>query len=94
MVSGQMGALNAALAKEVLKKKGTVKLGVRDIFRTQIFNGYAKYSDVDVDIQNKRDSRQFTLTFNYRFGNNKVAPTRRRTGGAGEEQNRVKSGGN
>ncbi|MCH5717316.1 outer membrane beta-barrel family protein [Niabella hibiscisoli] len=94
MVSGQMGALNAALAKEVLKKKGTVKLGVRDIFRTQIFNGYAKYSDVDVDIQNKRDSRQFTLTFNYRFGNNKVAPTRRRTGGAGDEQNRVKSGGN
>ena len=94
MVSGQMGALNAALAKEVLKKKGTVKLGVRDIFRTQIFNGYAKYSDVDVDIRNTRDSRQFTLTFNYRFGNNKVAPTRRRTGGAGDEQNRVKSGGN
>lgn len=94
MVSGQMGALNAALAKEVLKKKGSVKIGVRDIFRTQVFNGYARYSDVDVNIKNVRDTRQFTVSFNYRFGNNKVAPTRRRTGGAGDEQNRVKSGGN
>ncbi|MGZ8557212.1 MAG: TonB-dependent receptor domain-containing protein [Chitinophagaceae bacterium] len=93
LVINDMWAVNSAISKQVFKKKGTVKLGVRDIFYSQKFSGYAKYSDVDVDISGRRDSRQFNASFTYRFGKKNIAPARRKTGGAGDEQNRVKSGG-
>jgi len=94
LVANSMGAVNAALAKQVMKKKGTVKIGVRDIFYTQQFNGYAKYSDVDVTIAGKRDSRQFNLTFTYRFGKSNIPAARRKTGGSNDEQSRVGGNGN
>jgi len=93
LIANEMYAVNSAISKTILKKKATVKLGVRDIFFTQQFSGYAKYSDVDVDIDSRRDSRQFNLSFNYRFGKKNIAPARRKSGGADDEQNRVKSGG-
>ncbi|MCW3109726.1 MAG: TonB-denpendent receptor [Segetibacter sp.] len=93
LVINPIGAVNSAISKQVLKKKGTFKLGIRDIFYTQNFSGYAKYSDVDVTIAGKRDSRQFNLSFTYRFGKTSIPSERRKTGGANDEQNRVKSGG-
>ncbi len=94
LVANDMWAVNSAISKQIFKKKGTIKAGVRDIFWTQQFSGYAKYSDVDVDVRSKRDSRQFNLTFTYRFGKTNIAPARRKTGGATDEQNRVSTGGN
>lgn len=94
LVANEMGALNAGITKQVLKKKGMLKMGVRDIFLTQRFSGYARYSDVDVDISSRRDSRQFNFTFTFRFGKTNIAPERRRTSGASDEQNRVNTGGN
>jgi len=35
------------------------------------------------------ESRVATLAFTYRFGNNKIAPSRRVTGGAEEEKKRA-----
>jgi hypothetical protein len=86
-----MGAVNAGISKQVLQKKGTVKLGIRDIFFTQQFSGYARYSDVDVDIHSRRDSRQFNITFTYRFGKSNIKPERRRSSSASDEASRVKS---
>lgn len=93
LVANSMGAVNSAISKQVMKKKGMFKLGVRDIFYTQQFSGYAKYSDVDVTIDGKRDSRQFNLSFTYRFGKSNIPAARRKTGGSNDEQSRVKSGG-
>ncbi len=93
LVINDMWAVNSAISKQVFKKKGTVKLGVRDIFYSQKFSGYARYSDVDVNISGRRDSRQFNASFTYRFGKKNIAPARRKSGGAGDEQNRVKTGG-
>lgn len=93
LVARAMGAMNTAITKQMLKGKGTLKLGVRDVLWTQKFSGYAKYSDVDVTIDSRRDSRQFNLSFSYRFGKKNIAPARRKTGGADDEQSRVKSGG-
>ncbi|MEP7372583.1 MAG: TonB-dependent receptor [Chitinophagaceae bacterium] len=93
LVANEMYAVNSAVSKQMFKKKATLKLGVRDIFYTQQFSGYAKYSDVDVVIASKRDSRQLNLSFNYRFGKNNIAPARRKRGGADDEQSRVNSGG-
>lgn len=94
LVVNDMYAVNTGITKQVLKKKGTVKFGLRDIFYTQQFSGYAKYGDVDVKLAGKRDTRQFNLSFTYRFGKTNIAPARRKTGGASDEQNRVNTGGN
>ena len=94
LVANDMWAVNSAIAKQIFKKKGTIKAGVRDIFLAQQFSGYAKYSDVDVTVASKRDSRQFNLTFSYRFGKTNIAPSRRKTGGSTDEQSRVNTGSN
>lgn len=92
LVAYDLWAVNSAVTKQLFKKKATVKLGVRDIFLSQQFSGYAKYSDVDVDIASRRDSRQFNLSFSYRFGKKNIAPERRRKSGASDEESRVKTG--
>lgn len=94
LVVNNMGAVNTGLSKQMLKKKATLKVGVRDVFFTQNFSGYARYSDVDVNIKGRRDSRQFNVSFTYRFGKTNIAPERRRSSGATDEQNRVNTGGN
>ncbi|MEP6951025.1 MAG: outer membrane beta-barrel protein [Ginsengibacter sp.] len=86
--------LDAGLQKEVLKKKGTVKLGIRDIFASQNFTGSVQYQDIDVFLRNRHDNRRASLTFTYRFGKPLQNQQRRKTGSASDEQNRVKTGGN
>lgn len=93
IISNPMWRIDAGLAKQVLKKKGSLKLSVRDIFKSQQFSGAVKYQDIDLNIKNVRDSRTVSLTFSYRFGK-PMKEQRRKSGGAGDEQSRVKSGGN
>lgn len=87
---GSMGQANAGISKQVLKGKGSLKLNVTDIFYTnkqkgeiQLENAIAKFTQV-------RDSRYASLNFSYRFGK-PYKTQQRRTGGAGDEQNRIKS---
>jgi iron complex outermembrane recepter protein len=94
LIANQMYMVNGGVTKQVLKKKGTLKLSIRDIFLTQKFSGYARYSDVNVNLTSTRDSRQVSLSFNYRFGKTSIPPARKKSGGAGDEQSRVKAGGN
>ncbi|RZK46237.1 MAG: TonB-dependent receptor, partial [Pedobacter sp.] len=95
IVARSMGALNAGLSKQLWDKKASIKFGVRDILRTSNFSGYSRYADVDLKVANDRrqDNRVYNVTFTYKFGKNNIAPERRRSGGAGEEKSRVKSGG-
>lgn len=86
--------VDAGLQKQVLKNKGTLKLSVRDIFSSQNFTGYVNYQDIDVHIRNRHDNTTASLTFSYRFGKPVQNQQRRKTGGASDEQNRVKTGGN
>ena len=93
LVANDMYAVNSAISKQLFKKKGNIKVGVRDIFYTQQFSGYAKYSDVDVNVSSKRDSRQFNLIFTYRFGKKNIAPDAEKQVAQDDEQNRVNTGG-
>lgn len=88
------GIMNLGLNKQVLKGKGSVRMNVRDVLYTQKINGKIKYSNIDATFQQVRDSRIFTLGFSYRFSKGKVNGQKRKTGGAGDEQNRVKIGEN
>ncbi len=88
------GMVNVGLSKQIFKGKGTLRLTGRDIFRTQKIKGDIQYSNIDASFQQRRDSRQVALGFTYRFAKGKVGNTpKRKTGGANEESNRVKAGG-
>jgi hypothetical protein len=61
---------------------------------TQKIKGESRFSNIDAAFQNQRDSRVANVSFTYRFSKGKVnGGNKRRTGGAGDEQNRVKVGG-
>lgn len=89
------GLMNIGLSKQIMKGKGTVRMSVRDILYTQKINGEIRFGNIDAAFQQKRDSRVVNLNFSYRFSKGKVAngQKRKNVGGAGEEQNRVKTGG-
>ena len=92
IVINPLWRMDAGVQKLILKKKGTLKLNVRDIFQTQNFSGSVNYQDIDVKIRNTRDNRAASLTFSYRFGKPMKNERQRKSGGASDEQNRVKTG--
>ncbi len=87
------GMVNMGISQQLFKGKGTLRLTGRDVFRTQKIKGHVEYSNIDASFQQRRDSRQVALGFTYRFAKGKVGNTpKRKTGGANDEQNRVKTG--
>lgn len=94
IVINPLWRLDAGVQKQILKKKGSLKLSIRDIFNSQNFSGSVNYQDIDAYIKNTRDSRVASLTFSYRFGKPMQNQQRRRTGSASDEQSRVKTSGN
>ena len=89
-----MGQASAAVSKKVLGDKGSVKVGIRDFLYTGKVHGYIDFQQTEATFRNIRDSRQVSVTLSYRFGKPIKAPSHRRAGGAGEEESRVKTGGN
>jgi outer membrane receptor protein involved in Fe transport len=90
IVINPLGQMNAGVQKQVLKNKGTVKLNVRDLLFTMKPSGHLNFKSTDASFRNLRDSRVATLSFSYRFGKPIKGIKARKTGGAGEEQNRIK----
>jgi iron complex outermembrane receptor protein len=89
-----IGQMNLGFSKQVMKNKGSIRLNVRDVLNSNNFKGFAKYGTVDAQFQNYNYSRSISINFTYRFSKGKVNNSQRRNGGAEDEQNRVKVGGN
>jgi len=89
LIAKPMGRADFAVAKNIMKNKGMVRVSFRDFLNLQQFNGYSKYQNVDVTIRNTWDSRQVNVSFTYRF-NKGQSVQHRDHNGAGDEQNRVK----
>ena len=89
-----LGQLSAGLQKQVLKNKGTVKLNIRDILNTQRPVGNINFQNTEAHFNQTQDNRSVSLSFTYRFGKPIKGLQKRKTGGAGDEQNRVKGTGN
>jgi hypothetical protein len=86
-----LGQLNAGVQKQVLKNKGTIKLNIRDAFRTMRPHGEINIQSTDASFSQNRDSRVVTLSLGYRFGKPLKGIKNRKSGGAGDEQSRIKS---
>lgn len=82
------GELNFGVAKQVLKKKGTLRLGIRDITYFQNYSGYSTFENSYEPFTIQWDSRVVRLSFNWRFGKAMKAVSRSE-GGATDEINRV-----
>jgi iron complex outermembrane recepter protein len=90
-----MGQTSAAIARQIMKEKATLKLGLRDIFYTQQATGKIDFQETEATFHNSRDSRQLSLTFTYRFGHTVKGPqNNHHSGGADDESSRLKKGGN
>ena len=85
-----MYAFNVGLQKQVLNKKGTLRFNVNDVFNTQRFTGTYNVNNRHVKLATRWDSRQFRVSFTYRFGNSNVKEARNRKTGLEDEQSRVK----
>jgi hypothetical protein len=91
-----LGQAAAAISKQLMKDKASLKIAGRDLFYTGGPRGYIDFQDTEASFHNTRDSRQVSLTFTYRFGKplKGAQANHNNNGGAGDEQSRVKSGGN
>jgi hypothetical protein len=83
------GQLAAGVQKSVLDRKGTIKLNASDILFTSKTRATSSYDNYVERFYQRLDSRMVTLSFNYRFGNEKLAPSRKRSGGAEDEKRRA-----
>jgi hypothetical protein len=85
------GQVSAGVSRPVLKKKGTLKLCIRDIFYTQAMEGLTDFENAEEYFILTRDSRVVNIAFTYRFGK-PVKAMRRNGGSATDEIQRVGNG--
>ena len=72
-----------------MQGKGSIKIGVDDIFQTNRNVGMIRQDDIIVDLSSRWDSRRAKINFKYKFGNNKVKGARRRTTATEDESSRI-----
>jgi iron complex outermembrane receptor protein len=91
-----LGQASAAISKKILNNKASLKAAIRDIFYTNSAHGYINFQETEATFYNRRDSRQVALTFTWNFGKplKGMSGANSHSNGAGDEQNRVKAGGN
>jgi len=87
-----MSAVDFGVSKQIMHKKGNIKLNVSDVFNIQRFRGSFENAGRYTGVSSKWESQQVRLTFNYRFGNTSIKAARARKTGLEDEQNRVKNG--
>ena len=95
MIRGQfeiasMNQISTGVAKQILKNKGSLKLNVADIFFSGRQKGVVNIQNTVAAFRQMRDSRNVGITFSYRFGK-PLKIQQRKSGGAGDEQNRIKT---
>lgn len=89
-----MSSLDLGASYKVLKGKGTLKMNITDVLKTNYFRGDFENAGKYTSLSSKWDAQQVRVSFTYRFGNTNVKAARNRQTGLEAEQNRVKQGGN
>ena len=84
--------INLGIQKQFLNKKASIKLSATDLFWTNLPKANIQYRDYFERFVVKRETRVVSCSFNYRFGNTKIAGNRKRVSGAEDEKKRASSG--
>ncbi|RZM30435.1 MAG: TonB-dependent receptor [Pedobacter sp.] len=82
-------AINLGLKKTFANKNAVLSFKAADIFNTARARSVLKYNNVNTYWENKWESRRFSLSFSYKFGNMKIKTARSRRTGTAEEEGRV-----
>jgi len=85
-----LGGLDLGFQKQVLKKQGTVKLSVTDIFFTNPWTASSNFGGLYINGSGRNESRTVRLAFSWRFGNSQVKAARQRQTGLETEAKRIK----
>lgn len=81
-------SIDFGIQRKILNDKGNIKIAVSDIFDTSRGSAYAKYDNVDIDVNNQYDSRRLQISFSYRFGKDDFQTRANRSTASSEEQSR------
>ena len=81
-------SLNLGLQKKFLDNNLNVKLSAQDLFFQSGWDGQSEFDGLTSKGSGNWDSRRVTLSASYKFGNNNVKSSKRRTG-IEDESNRV-----
>ena len=82
-------SVDAGIQRKVLNESGVIRFNVTDVFGSLQFSLNRNFGGLYYRMYNKWESRQFRLSFNYKFGNKNVKASRSRNNSAAEEQRRV-----
>ncbi len=85
-----LGGLDLGFQKQVLKKQGTIKLSVTDIFFTNPWTASSNFGGLYINGSGRNESRTVRLAFTWRFGNSQVKAARQRQTGLETEAKRIK----
>ena len=83
--------IDFGISKAILKKKGSLKFAVSDVFDTNRTRLKSAYPGLSYNLYQKNETQLFRLNFTYRFGKNEIKPARRRSTGTEAEQGRMKN---
>ena len=91
IIINALSQIDLGVKKDILKNKGSLKLSLRDVYGPRRAQGFINFQNTEASFKQFNDSRVVTVSFNYRFGKPIKGGQRRRTGGAGDEQGRIKT---
>jgi iron complex outermembrane receptor protein len=83
--------VDGGLSQQLFNKRGSLKLGITDIFNTLRDRSHTTYQNLDIYITDKKESQIIRLAFSYRFGKTTVKTVRVHNTGNDDEQSRTKS---
>ncbi|MDF1697722.1 MAG: outer membrane beta-barrel protein [Saprospiraceae bacterium] len=83
------GSLDFGFSKRLFDNRASVKIGISDVFRTRNSNVRIEQDDINLLVEQRNDTRRASVSFNYRFGNQKVKAARKRSTAAEEESGRI-----
>jgi hypothetical protein len=82
-------SLDLGISTRVMDGNGSLKFGMNDVFRSLVNKVDVFQDDINLTVDQFRDSRRATVSFSYRFGNQKVKQARRRSTATEDEAGRI-----
>lgn len=89
--AGFNSSLSAGLEQSLWQGRGKLKLNVSDVFYDDRTRGRIAFSAINFGLQQRAETRNAKLTLSYALGNRQLTSARKRSTGAEDENQRVKT---